>query len=106
MRRKNQVYTNEFKLEVVQSYLNGVGSYRIIAEKFKVRNETQVKAWVKKYQEVNSVEAFNRLSSIGSGAKGVSNPLKGRRVHFKSVEEERDYYKAQVEYLKKLYPNL
>ncbi len=25
---------------------------------------------------------------------------------FKSVEEERDYLKAQVEYLKKRYPNL
>ncbi|TSI06530.1 transposase, partial [Lysinibacillus sp. BW-2-10] len=44
--------------------------------------------------------------STGSGAKGVKNPLKGKRVHFKDIEEERDYYKAQVEYLKKQYPNL
>jgi hypothetical protein len=37
----------------------------------------------------------------------VPNPLKGRpRTKFKSVEEERDYLKAQVEYLKKQYPNL
>ena len=32
--------------------------------------------------------------------KGIPNPLKGKRIHFKTVEEERDYYKAQVEYLK------
>jgi transposase len=39
--------------------------------------------------------------------KGVANPLKGRpRTRFKSIEEERDYLKAQVEYLKKQYPNL
>ncbi|MGA4467157.1 hypothetical protein ACPA2L_32205 [Bacillus bombysepticus] len=28
-------------------------------------------------------------------------PLKGKRIHFKTTEEKRDYYKAQVEYLKK-----
>ncbi|KIU12695.1 transposase [Bacillus subtilis] len=35
------------------------------------------------------------------------NPFIGRpKTTFKSVEEERDYLKAQVEYLKKRYPNL
>jgi len=42
----------------------------------------------------------------GRGEKGITNPLKGKNIHFNSVEEERDYYKAQVEYLKKQYPNL
>ncbi|OAB38895.1 hypothetical protein PMSD_06030, partial [Paenibacillus macquariensis subsp. defensor] len=39
--------------------------------------------------------------------KGQSNPLKGRSGKvFETVEEERDYLKAQVDYLKKRYPNL
>ena len=39
--------------------------------------------------------------------KARLNPLKGRpRTVFGSVEEERDYLKAQVDYLKKRYPNL
>ncbi|MEE3807219.1 hypothetical protein V2H29_09670 [Lysinibacillus fusiformis] len=76
-----------------------------IAEKYEIRNVSQVKAWVRKFKEVESIEAFNRLPSSGSGAKGVKNPLKGKRIHFKDIEE-RDYYKAQVEYLKKQYPNL
>ncbi|SPT76307.1 transposase [Bacillus cereus] len=38
--------------------------------------------------------------------KGISNPLKGKRIHFKTIEKERDYYKAQGEYKKKQYPNL
>ncbi|MBE7124119.1 transposase, partial [Bacillus cereus] len=42
-----------------------------------------------------------------SGNKGLKNPLKGRpRTKFDSMEEELEYYKAQVAYLKKQYPNL
>ncbi|QTB27596.1 helix-turn-helix domain-containing protein [Lysinibacillus sphaericus] len=98
MARKNQVYSNELKLEVVQAYLKGNEGPQKIAEKYGIQNRSQVVAWVKKFKEVGSIEAFNRLPSAGSGAKGVKNPLKGKRVHFKDVEEERDYYKAQVEY--------
>ena len=67
MSRKNNSYSNEFKLQVVQSYLNSEDSYVTTAEKFSIRSKTQVERW---------------------------------------VQEERDYYKAQVEYLKKQYPNL
>lgn len=106
MSRKNNTYSNELKLEVVQAYLAGEESMQVIATKYEIRNVSQVKTWVKKFKEIESIEAFNRLPSTGSGAKGVKNPLKGKRVYFKDVEEERDYYKAQVEYLKKQYPNL
>ncbi|MFJ7954230.1 transposase [Lysinibacillus sp. NPDC096418] len=101
MHRENRTYSNEFKLQVVQAYLAGEGSMQEIATKYDIRNVSQVKAWLKKFKEVGSIEAFNRLPSTGSGARGMKNPLKGKRTHFKNVEEERDYYKAQVEYLKK-----
>ncbi len=106
MSRKNNTYSNELKLEIVQAYLTGNESMQKIADRYDIRNVSQVKVWVKKFKEIGSIEAFNRLPSTGSGAKGVKNPLKGKRTHFKNVEEERDYYKAQVEYLKKQYPNL
>ncbi|WP_242483483.1 hypothetical protein [Bacillus sp. TH50] len=47
-----------------------------------LKSKTQLENWVEKYRE-------------------TPNPLNGKKIHFKCVEEERDYYKVQVEYLKK-----
>lgn len=100
MAKKGQVfqdYTEEFKIEAVKTYLEGSESYKVVAERLKIRNCTQLKVWVKKWKDG---EAFDLR-------KGASNPLKGRpRTIFNTVEEERDYLKAQVDYLKKRHPNL
>ncbi len=55
-----------------------------------------MKVWVREFKEVESIDAFNRLPAAGSGAKGIKNPLKGKRIHFKDIEEERDYYKTRI----------
>ena len=92
-----QMYTEEFKLKAVRAYIEGSASYKVVAEQEGIRNCSQLKVWVRKWQ---SGESFDER-------KGKANPLKGRpRTVFRSVEEERDYLKAQVDYLKKRYPNL
>jgi len=100
MAKKGQVfqsYTDEFKLQAVRTYLEGYSSYKVVAEQLKIRNCSQLKVWVKKWQNGDSFDE----------RKSEMNPLKGRpRTTFSSIEEERDYLKAQVDYLKKRYPNL
>lgn len=92
-----QQYTDEFKLAAVKAYTGGSLSYKLIAKELEIRNCTQLKVWVRKWQDG---EAFDVR-------KGLSNSPKGRpRTIFDSVEDERDYLKAQVDYLKKRYPNL
>jgi transposase len=101
MAKKGQTfnqYTEEFKLAAVQEYLKGSSSYKLVAEKLDIRHCTQLKVWVKKWLagEVFDVRSDKKLT-----------PLSGRpRTVFRTVEEERDYLKAQVNYLKKRYPNL
>ncbi|WP_426389499.1 transposase [Lysinibacillus sp. VIII_CA] len=69
MLRNNNTYSNELKLEVVQAYLAGEESMQKIAEKYEIRNVSQVKVWVRKFKEVESIDTFNRLPSAGSGGK-------------------------------------
>jgi len=93
-----QTYTEDFKLKAVKAYLRGSSSYKVVAEREGIRNCSQLKVWVKKWQ---NGESFDERKG------SEPNPMKGRpRTVFDSVEEERDYLKAQVDYLKKRYPNL
>jgi transposase len=92
-------YTEEFKRKAVMKYINGSKSYKVLANELGMRSCTQLKVWVKKWKAGESFDT--------RGGSGISTPLKGRpRTNFTSVEEERDYLKAQVDYLKKQYPNL
>ncbi|MGM1021080.1 MAG: hypothetical protein ACQEXV_11145 [Bacillota bacterium] len=85
-------------MNAVRAYVGGSSSYKVVAQQEGIRNCSQLKVWVKKWK---NGEAFDERKS------NVTNPLKGRpRTVFTSVEEERDYLKAQVDYLKKRYPNL
>ena len=66
------------KLEAVQAYLNGEGSYEILRKKFGLLSSTQLKEWVKWY---NGHKEFKNRSS----AKGEIYMTKGR----KTTQEER-----------------
>lgn len=98
---KFQSYTEEFKRLAVERYMNGEGSYFTLSKELGMRSPTQLKTWVKKFEE------GNKLADQRGKQSSTDTPFKGRpKTKFKSVEEERDYYKAQIDYLKKQYPNL
>lgn len=95
--QKFQDYTAELKMEAVRLYEAGGMSYQAVADKLGVRSNSQVKQWVKKHRNGDALE----------GSRVVTRWRSGRpKTKFASVEEERDYLKAEVEYLKKRYPNL
>ncbi|HDR7600705.1 TPA: transposase [Bacillus mycoides] len=75
-----------------------------MAKKYKLRSRTQLMNWVRKYQKTGDI---SDLRGQNGGNNGLKNLLKGRpRTKFDSMEEELEYYKAHVAYLKKQYPNL
>ncbi|WP_404800823.1 transposase [Guptibacillus algicola] len=93
-----QQYTDEFKHNAVMKYINGSKSYKALSEELGIKNNTQLKVWVRKWK---NGEPFDTRGRNGE------SPIQGRpRTKFKTIEEERDYLKAQVDYLKKQYQNL
>lgn len=105
MSNKGQIhkkYSVEFKQKAILLYLKGELSYRAVADQMGVSDTRQIRNWVKKYRNHETLE-----NQTGKSKTVSLNPFKGRqRIHFSNIEEERDYLKAQVEYLKKQYPNL
>lgn len=104
MAKKGQTfrhYSEEWKQNAIQMYVLGNMGYKTIAKVLGMPNPSPIKQWVKKYRNGES------LSDQRGKTRGVNSPLVGRpRTKFESVEEERDYLKAQVEYLKKRFQNL
>ncbi|WP_414694823.1 transposase [Paenibacillus sp.] len=84
-------YSEETKAEAVRLRVEENWPYSKIMEKLGIMSESQILNWVRKTQSGESFEDY-----------------RGRwtRKHFSSVEEENAHLKAQVEYLKKLNPNL
>ncbi|GAK41402.1 transposase [Paenibacillus sp. TCA20] len=91
--RINNSYPEELKMQAVRLVTEGNISYREVARQLGIRNKSQVVVWVKRYRE-------------GQPFKQEA-PRKGRpKTKFTSVEEEMAYLRAEIEYLKKRYPNL
>lgn len=58
-------YSEEFKLKVVLDYLNGTQGYKLMAKKYHVKAESQVRRWVRAYKE------FNRNGISGKNKKAT-----------------------------------
>lgn len=62
---RNRAYSVELKQQAVEEYLSGVGSYREISKKYKIRSRTQLRNWVKVY---NAHGDFSSTKFSGGGS--------------------------------------
>ena len=75
---KNNVYSNEIRLRAVQSYLRGEGSLREIAAKYGLKDSSQLRKWVKMYN--NGKDFSQHKMSGGSRMKTSRNTTKEERI--------------------------
>ena len=62
---KNRAYSIEIKKSAVLSYLRGKGSLREVCKKYKIRDERQLRDWIKVY---NAHGDFNSVKYSGGGS--------------------------------------
>lgn len=73
----NNIYTEDLKMQAVQSYLKGEGSYSHIAARYGLRSTLQLRQWVKMY---NNGEDFSHKMSGGSRMKTSRETTQEERV--------------------------
>lgn len=96
-KRINNKYTKEFKLKAIKMYLDEGLSYNQVALKLNIKSKTQVMNWVKQFQEKGATIFDIETRGRATGGK------KGRpKTKFNSLEEEVEYLRMEVEFLKKL----
>ena len=62
-KKHNDSYSKEFKLQVVQEYLQGKGSYRSLAVRYNI-NHSMVAQWVKKYNDHMELRDYDPASEV------------------------------------------
>lgn len=62
--KRNQTYSKEFKLQLVQAYLNHQGSYDELAAKYGLRSSAQLKQWVIKYNNHIELKDYDPKSEV------------------------------------------
>jgi transposase-like protein len=97
MSKKNNFYSKELKLKAVSMYLNEGYSYRYIMKELGVKSDSQIRDWVKYFNEKGESafdeETRGRLKGINKGR---------RKKNFNSLEEEVKFLRMENDFLKKL----
>jgi len=58
-------YSFEFKWMVVKEYIKGIGGYTCLAKKYGIKSRSQVRDWVKVYQEFGEEGLWRRTTKSG-----------------------------------------
>ena len=97
MGKKKNIYSVEFKVDVINRYNSGAeGGVKMLSKKLGFRSNTMLRDWLKKYNEFGEAGLNNK--------RGKSlTPMRGRpKKQHNSPEEEIFQLKAENEYLKEL----
>lgn len=99
MKRINKNYSKEFKLLIIEKYLQGGITLEQLAIEFEIPSKTQVYNWVKKYKK-DGVKAFELETRGRHNIKKIC--LEEPKIKFSSIEEELIFLRIENNYLKKL----
>ena len=86
--KHNKSYSTELMLAAVTAYLSGEGSLRVIAERFKIRSEKQLRSWIKVYNTHGEIKS--RGSGGGSYMRKAKQTTSEERTAIATQDPQRD----------------
>lgn len=91
-RRRNKQYSKELKIQAVQDYLTGGGSYETLRKKYELLSSTQLKNWVKWYNGQKGIKERRGAGTEIYMTKGrkTTQPERAEIVAF-CIEHGKDY---------------
>lgn len=96
---KNKQYTDEFKLEVVNDYLNSELGCRAIAKKYNLSSKNYIERWQKQLIEKGLIDKNIKPKT----KKATHNKLINSKTEYeKKLEKENLELKAKLAYYKEL----
>ena len=71
-------YSSEFKLHVVNEYLQGTLGYRLLAKKYHIPSKSQIETWVRQYKQTgrSGVQRKEKQEYTGEFKLNVLNDMK------------------------------
>ena len=71
-------YSPEFKLHVVNEYLQGTLGYRLLAKKYNIPSKSQIETWVRQYKQTgrSGVQRKEKQEYTGEFKLNVLNDMK------------------------------
>ncbi len=83
----------EFKLKVVREYLSGKsGGYGFIANKYNLKNDSQVVDWVKRYEQFGENALRNKMTKTFYSGEFKLRVIQYRQVNKCSYREAANYF--------------
>ena len=96
--RHNQRYSKEFKEQVVQEYLNGLGSLLDLTNKHHIRSAGQIKQWIKKYNSHIELKDYDPHPEVYMADRKKTSQEERIKIVQDCIEHKKDYKKAALKY--------
>ena len=97
-KKHNQKYTKELKIQIVQEYLDGQGSYEGLANKYGVSEHGTVRKWVIRYTEGEEIIEYDPQPEVYMASPRKTTYEERLEIVKHCIDHDRNYKKTAALY--------
>ena len=97
-KKHNRKYSKEFKMQVVQEYLNGQGSYEELANRYGIPQRDTIRQWVIKYTEGEEIRDYDPHPEVYMASPRKTTYEERIEIVKYCIDNGKNYKKTASEY--------